>query len=53
MSDTPLHKEIEERLKELVLQTDMTKVLHADETIAEFLNDIEDYYLAESRLKCK
>lgn len=46
-----LSPEIEERLEALAKKTGRTKSYYAREAILEKLEDMEDYYLAEERLK--
>jgi RHH-type rel operon transcriptional repressor/antitoxin RelB len=46
-----LPPEIEARLDELAKRTGRTKSFYAREAIIEHLNDLEDIYLAESRLE--
>lgn len=46
-----LPEEIEERLERLAKKTGRTKTFHAREAILEHIEDLEDTYLAASRLK--
>ena len=49
-----LSKDIEERLERLARTTGRTKTYYARQAILEYLDDLEDYYLAEevnARLK--
>jgi RHH-type rel operon transcriptional repressor/antitoxin RelB len=46
-----LNPEIEERLGRLAKKTGRTKSYYAREAILEHLQDMEDYYLANHRLK--
>ena len=46
-----LPKDIEKRLEELAKKTNRTKTFYAREAILEYLDDLEDYYLAVSRLE--
>jgi RHH-type rel operon transcriptional repressor/antitoxin RelB len=46
-----LPKEIEDRLEKLAKQTGRSKTFYAKEAILEHLADLEDYYLAVSRLE--
>ena len=46
-----LEPEIEERLAVLAAKTGRTKTYYAKEAILEHIEDIEDRYLAESRLE--
>ena len=46
-----LQPEIEKRLARLAQKTGRTKSFYAREAIIEHLQDLEDYYLAEKRLK--
>jgi RHH-type rel operon transcriptional repressor/antitoxin RelB len=46
-----LPEEIEKRLEELAKSTGRTKTYYAREAILTHLEDMEDYYLAEKRLK--
>ena len=46
-----LPKDIEERLEDLARQTGRTKTYYVREAILEYLNDLEDVYLAEKRLE--
>jgi RHH-type rel operon transcriptional repressor/antitoxin RelB len=43
--------EIEKRLDELAKTTGRTKTFYAREAILEYLDDLEDIYLAEKRLE--
>ena len=45
-----LPKEIEDRLDKLARKTGRTKTYYAREAILEYLDDMEDYFLAASRL---
>lgn len=44
-----LPEEIEERLNALAAESGRTKTALAREAIVEFIDDLEDYYLAEAR----
>jgi RHH-type rel operon transcriptional repressor/antitoxin RelB len=46
-----LPEKIEERLNSLALETGRTKTALAREAIAEYIDDLEDYYLAEARAR--
>lgn len=46
-----LDKDIEERLERLASRTGRTKTFYAREAIGAHLDDLEDFYLAEERLK--
>jgi RHH-type rel operon transcriptional repressor/antitoxin RelB len=46
-----LPKDIEERLTQLALESGLTKTALAREAILEFIDDLEDYYLAEARAR--
>ncbi|CAG0982576.1 hypothetical protein MTYP_01843 [Methylophilaceae bacterium] len=46
-----LPEEIEKRLAALAASTGRSKTFYAREAILEYLDDLEDIYLAESRLK--
>lgn len=46
-----LDTETEERLESLALRTGRTKTFYARAAIAAHLDDLEDYYLAEERLR--
>jgi len=46
-----LPAEIEKRLEKLVKKTGRTKSYYVRQAILEYLEDLEDYYLAEERLK--
>ena len=46
-----LSHEIEMRLENLAQLTGRTKTFYARQAILEYLDDIEDFYLAESRFK--
>ena len=46
-----LSPDIEERLDQLAKKTGRTKTFYAREAIVEYLDDLEDYYLAVERLK--
>lgn len=46
-----LPEEIEKRLEELAKKTGRTKSYYVRQAILEYLEDMEDYYLAEERLK--
>ncbi len=48
-----LPEEIESRLDNLALKTGRTKTYYAREAICEYLDDLEDYYLAEARTRSK
>lgn len=42
---------LEERLNHLALESGRTKTALAREAIAEYIDDLEDYYLAEARAR--
>jgi len=46
-----LPSEIENRLNDLANETKRTKTFYAREAIIEYLDDLEDIYLAEQRLR--
>lgn len=46
-----LDKHIEERLERLAAKTGRTKTFYAREAIEAHLDDLEDFFLAEERLK--
>ena len=46
-----LDKDIEERLDRLASRTGRTKTFYAREAIVAHLDDLEDFYLAEERLR--
>ncbi len=46
-----LPESIEERLNALAEETGRTKTALAREAIAEYIDDLEDYYLAEARAR--
>lgn len=46
-----LSDEIEKRLAALAQKTGRTKTSLAREAILEYINDLEDYYLAEARAR--
>lgn len=46
-----LPEEIEERLNALAAETGRTKTALAREAILEYIDDLEDYYLAEARAR--
>lgn len=46
-----LPAEIEKRLEELAKKTGRTKSYYVRQAILEYLGDLEDYYLAEERLR--
>jgi RHH-type transcriptional regulator, rel operon repressor / antitoxin RelB len=46
-----LSPDIEKRLEELSRKTGRTKTYYAREAIVEYLDDLEDYYLAMNRLR--
>lgn len=46
-----LPESIEERLNQLATETGRTKTALAREAIAEYIDDLEDYYLAEARAR--
>lgn len=46
-----LPKEIEERLDELARKTGRSKSYYVRQAILEYLDDLEDYYLAVERLE--
>lgn len=45
-----LPEEIESRLEALAKKTGRTKTYYARQAILEYMDDLEDYYLASSRL---
>lgn len=45
-----LPEDIEKRLADLADKTGRTKTWYARQAILEYLDDLEDYYLAESRV---
>lgn len=45
-----LNENIEQRLKDLSEKTGRTKTYYAREAITAYLQDMEDYYLAEERI---
>ena len=47
----PLPEDIETRLTALAAETGRTKTALAREAIVEYLDDLEDYYLAEARAR--
>lgn len=46
-----LPESIEDRLNQLAAETGRTKTALAREAIAEYIDDLEDYYLAEARAR--
>lgn len=46
-----LPKELEDRLEAMAKKTGRTKSFYARQAIIEKLEDLEDYYLAEERMK--
>ena len=46
-----LNKDIEKRLEQLAERTGRTKTFYAREAIEAHLDDLEDFYLAEERLR--
>ena len=46
-----LEPDMEARLTRLAEQTGRTKTFYARAAIAEYIEDLEDYYLAEERMK--
>ena len=46
-----LDKDVEERLERLAARTGRTKTYYAREAIEAHLDDLEDFFLAEERLK--
>jgi len=46
-----LPEDIEKRLQELAKKTGRSKSYYVRQAILEYLQDLEDYYLAEERLK--
>ena len=46
-----LDKELEKRLERLAAKTGRTKTFYAREAIEAHLDDLEDFFLAEERLK--
>ena len=46
-----LDKDVEERLERLASRTGRTKTFYAREAIETHLDDLEDFYLAEERLR--
>ena len=46
-----LDKELEDRLERLAAKTGRTKTFYAREAIETHLDDLEDFFLAEERLK--
>ena len=51
MLSVRLKPELEERLSRLAKQTGRTKTFYASQLIEENIDDLEDRYLAESRLE--
>jgi len=45
-----LPEDIEKRLADLAEKTGRTKTWYARQALLEYLDDLEDYYLAESRV---
>ncbi len=48
-----LPEDVESRLDKLAIKTGRTKTYYAREAICEYLDDLEDYYLAEARMRTK
>ena len=48
-----LPEDVESRLDKLAAKTGRTKTYYAREAICEYLDDLEDYYLAETRTRSK
>ena len=48
-----LPEDVETRLDKLALKTGRTKTFYAREAICEYLDDLEDYYLADARSRNK
>lgn len=48
-----LPEDVETRLDKLALKTGRTKTYYAREAICEYLDDLEDYYLADARSRNK
>ena len=46
-----LPEDIEQRIEALAQQTGRTKSFYVREALQEYLDDMEDYYLAETRRK--
>lgn len=46
-----LSEDVEERLEALAARTGRTKTFYAREAIEAHLDDLEDFYLAEDRMK--
>lgn len=46
-----LSSEVEKRLEALAVRTGRTKTFYAREAIEAHLDDLEDFYLAEERMK--
>jgi RHH-type transcriptional regulator, rel operon repressor / antitoxin RelB len=46
-----LPKEIENRLADLAVKTGRTKTYYAREAILEYIDDLEDIYLVQERMK--
>lgn len=46
-----LTKDVEDRLERLALKTGRTKTFYAREAIEAHLDDLEDFFLAEERLR--
>jgi RHH-type rel operon transcriptional repressor/antitoxin RelB len=46
-----LPEEVEDRLEKLAKKTGRTKSYYVRQAILEYLEDMEDYYLAEERMK--
>lgn len=46
-----LPETMEQRLNQLAAETGRTKTALAREAIAEYIDDLEDYYLAEARAR--
>lgn len=45
-----LSRDIEKRLEQLSKKTGRTKAYHVREALIEYINDLEDYYLAADRI---
>ncbi|MEY4863352.1 MAG: hypothetical protein RLZ51_1447, partial [Pseudomonadota bacterium] len=46
-----LPKDIEDRLSQLALESGLTKTALARKAILEFIDELEDYHLAEARAR--
>ena len=51
MITVPLPSEIEQRIADLAAQTGRTETSHIEEAIVEYLDELEDKYLALNRLE--